>query len=101
MSVDGLTPDLIFAAATIFVACTLVLWGRLGFRWAFALALIKVSIATIYFGYFQSDSWRLLDDITYAEEAAELVAAGSGPVSLLTSESDTLFSVVGSRHVGY
>ncbi len=100
---EGLSTDLLFAAGATLFACFAVLAGRLGILAGWTVALIKVGITVVYFGVVGASDFRILDDVTYAEEAAEMLAAGSGPLGLVVDpvQSQALFEVAGGRHVGY
>jgi hypothetical protein len=100
---EGLTPELALAAFTVFVAGTLLLLRRLGPAAACTVMGLKVALSLAYFAALDSGGWRLLDDVTYAERSAELLAAGIGPVEALT-DPDAFARLIGiakGHHFGY
>lgn len=95
--------DLLSAAGWTLLAVVLVLARPLGARAAFLLALVKVGLVFVYFGWLDDGRWRLYDDLAYARDSGELVAEGNTPVLLAaTGEGQaTLFAYAGGSHVVY
>ena len=75
---EGLTAPLAWTAIVVALACALVLRPCVGARAAYVLAVLKVGITTVFFTFGDTGAWRILDDVTYTEEAARLLASGFG-----------------------
>ena len=73
-----------------------------GWRTAAVVALFRVGLTLTNFALGPLDA-RILDDVTYAQRAQELLAGGIGPWDVLSDADarDALFSRAGSRHVGF
>jgi hypothetical protein len=99
----GLTADLAFAGGVILFAAWLMLRRPLGGRAAFLLALARVGLVVVYFGFFDDGSWRLPDDINYTEQSLDLASSHGGAVGVLTSSEGftMLGAVAGGTHFGY
>ena len=95
--------DLFSAALWVAALGTLALLRVLGWRGALVCVGLKVSLAAGYFAWFDDGGWRLLDDLTYAEEGRGLLAEGLGPAQLLSGQGQVteVMSFIGSRNFGY
>jgi hypothetical protein len=80
--IDGLSPDLLRAAAWIFLFGVLVASRDLPVRYAVVISLIKVLIPVAYFTLNPSGEFHVSDDLDYFYEALPLLQRGYNPVSI-------------------
>ncbi|MEZ6119678.1 MAG: hypothetical protein R3C28_24355 [Pirellulaceae bacterium] len=80
-----------------------LLWKRLPAWLLLPILVIKLSIPVTYFAFYYDGTWNFLDDFTYYDESANLVALGYTPYELLTTDEGqkVVTSVSGSRHTFY
>ena len=96
-------PDLVLSATIVFLLCALVLRGVVGLRWALVLAFVRVALPVLNFGGLGPLDAGMVDDLAYTSKARGMLAAGIGPLRVLTDPdcSLVLFTAAGGRHVGY
>jgi hypothetical protein len=99
---EGLTPDLLFAAACLWVFGMVLTWRRLPLPLAAAITTLKVAIPLVYFAYY-AGTWIFLDDIKYQAEGAGMLAAGFTPLSAVTTPAGIIHlgMLAGGEHVLY
>lgn len=98
----GLTFDLIFAALTTGFIGLFIIARSIPPRLSIPISAFKVTLPTVYFAWFYTGHWNIIDDITYAEQSVWLLSAGYTPISiLLPQNSHILMSIADGRHVLY
>jgi len=100
----GLSSDLAWVAAWVFVFGLLVSSRYLPLRCAAPVSLIKVAIPFLYFAHNPSGSLHLLDDIQYFQSGVSLLRMGFDPFSVFTDTRAfaALATVAGTNwHVAY
>ncbi len=100
---QGLTSELVFAAAAVFVFGVLMTSRALGLGAALSTALIKSGLPLIYFAYLYRGEMLLKDDQVYFAYSTELFLRGFGPLNILLDPAglEQIKAVVGSQHILY
>lgn len=95
--------ELLAASALVALALLLALQRVLGWRLAFLVACVRVGLSLSFFGAWDDGGWRLYDDVSYAQDSAELLASTSSPLALVfdPAANARLFSLAGGQNVGY
>ena len=91
-------------SASVLVALLLwlVLARVVGWKLGFLVACARVGLSLSYFGGWDDGTWRLYDDVSYAQDAAELLTWTPNPLALVFPEGSTrLFYLAGGQNVGY
>jgi len=99
----GLTPDLMIAAATIFVLGMAICLRVLSVPASMAVAGIKTALPFVYFIFFFDGSWTFLDDMSYLEQGQKLLASGYDPWTFFFNDEavSQLMALSGGHHILY
>lgn len=100
---EGLTPELLLAAAWTAAACGLVAWRDLPAAWAASLAVARVGLVVGYFAWFYDGLWTTYDDVTYFTQGGDLLSQEYSPLGILLEPGgiERLMNVAESRHFLY
>lgn len=82
----SLTPNLLLTALVAAAFSYLVIVRILPPLLSLAIVLFKFTLPTIYFAWFYTGQWNIIDDITYLERAIQLIESGYSPWMILTPE---------------
>jgi hypothetical protein len=99
----GLSPDLLWASAWVFLFGLGVASRDLPFRYALPVVGIKILIPVVYFAHNPTGALHLSDDVGYFNNGIALLQMGLNPVSLFADPRGlpALMSVAGGAHVAY
>lgn len=100
---DGLTSELLLAAAWTIAACWLMARRDLPNAWAAALVLLRVALVVGYFAWHYDGLWTTYDDVTYYAQGGDLLSLEYSPLGILLEPGgvDQLMGVAESRHFLY
>src|SRR5437667_2021113 len=103
MIAEGLTRDLLFAGAVIFVFSIFVSSRVLKLPWTILVAIMKVGLLLGYFAWADDGRWYLLDDVTYLENGLSLQDTGFSPFTIFFAPDGriALENVSGGNHFIY
>lgn len=77
------TDALLVSAVATAAACIIVLRLALTWHTAFAIAAVKILVTFIYFRWFYTGEWTVIDDVAYFRQGRILLDAGFNPFSVL------------------
>lgn len=96
----GITRDLLLATLLTGVIGFAIIARRIPLRLSIPVTSFKVALPTAYFAWFYTGQWYIIDDITYAEQSASLLAVDYTIVSILLN-IDVLRTIAGGPHILY
>ncbi|HVX40281.1 MAG TPA: hypothetical protein VHB25_11975 [Gemmatimonadaceae bacterium] len=78
--------ELFTAALLTGALCAVVLRRLLPWRGAIAVAALKAAIPLVFFSWYYTGAWTILDDMAYFREGRVLRAAGFNPITVFLSK---------------
>jgi hypothetical protein len=94
--------DLYIIAFFTFFACFLILRLFLSSFTSLIIASLKTLIPFLYFGFFFSGEWLLLDDVSYWQSGLSLLKSDLNPLTIFSSKGlPLLFWESGGFHIFY
>ncbi len=94
--------DLYILALFTFFSCFLILRLFLSSFSSFVIASLKTLIPFLYFGFFFSGEWLLLDDVSYWQSGISLLKANLNPLTIFGNQGlALLFWESGGFHIFY
>jgi len=94
---------LLWEAAVVLVLAAAIASREMRLAPAVVLAIVRVCVPLVYFGWYFDGQWTMLDDLSYYGDGADLVAAGLDPISALFTPDgfEQLQSLPGGQHFLY
>jgi hypothetical protein len=98
----GLTANLLVSAVVTAILSFFLIARRLSLVPAALISGVKVAIPTVYFAWFYTGRWTILDDLRYTDKSIDLLSEGYTPISILLPENlGVLYSVAHGPHFLY